>query len=195
MARKKVSEYRGKDLSGLSLKELRSAYTTYRDAMIKAAKRLSKGTASQKQYANVLLDYENIHNPRGLKTLKMIDSFVRPGWTEETYRRDMLKRVQELQKLEQSPRYSLSGWQDIEKRTVQSLQAHGYKNINKKNLKAFGNFMDKMRSAFGNKIFPSEEVAELFDAAGGELSDMDESEILGILDDLGADISGVDLFA
>ena len=195
MARKKVSEYRGKDLSGLSLRELRSAYTTYRDAMIKNAKRLAKGTETQQQYARVLLDYENIHNPKGLKTLAMIDSFKRPGWTEETYRRDMLKRVEELQKLEQMPRYSLSGWKAIENRTVQSLQAHGYKNINKKNLKAFGSFMEKMRSAFGNKIFPSEEVAELFDAAGGELSNMDESEILGILDDLGADITGVDLFA
>ena len=175
MARKKVSEYRGKDLSGLSLRELRSAYTTYRDAMIKNAKRLAKGTETQQQYARVLLDYENIHNPKGLKTLAMIDSFKRPGWTEETYRRDMLKRVEELQKLEQMSRYSLSGWKAI--------------------LKAFGSFMEKMRSAFGNKIFPSEEVAELFDAAGGELSNMDESEILGILDDLGADITGVDLFA
>ena len=104
-------------------------------------------------------------------------------------------RVKELQLLEKSERLSISGWKAIEKRTVQSLQEHGYKNINKKNLKAFGNFMEKMRSAFGNKIFPSEEVAELFDAAGGELSNMDESEILGILDDLGADITGVDLFA
>lgn len=194
MARKKVSEYRGKDLSGLSLKELRSAYTTYRDAMMKAAKRLSKGTASQKQYANVLLDYENIHNPRGLKTLKMIDSFVRPGWTEETYRRDMLKRVQELQKLEQSPRYSLSGWQDIEKRTIKSLQEANY-NITAKNIKQFGEYMERLRSAFGDKIFPSDLAAEQFSNSQGEVAKLDTDVLVSMINDLNIANGGVDLFA
>ena len=194
MARKKVSEYRGKDLSGLSLKELRSAYTTYRDAMMKAAKRLSKGTASQKQYANVLLDYENIHNPKGLKTLKMIDSFVRPGWTEETYRRDMLKRVQELQKLEQSPRYSLSGWQDIEKRTIKSLQEANY-NITAKNIKQFGEYMERLRSAFGDKIFPSDLAAEQFSNSQGEVAKLDTDVLVSMINDLNIANGGVDLFA
>ena len=194
MARKKVSEYRGKDLSGLSLKELRSAYTTYRDAMMKAAKRLSKGTASQKQYANVLLDYENIHNPKGLKTLKMIDSFVRPGWTEETYRRDMLKRVQELQKLEQSPRYSLSGWQDIEKRTIKSLQEANY-NITAKNIKQFGEYMERLRSAFGDKIFPSDLAAEQFSNSQGEVAKLDTDTLVSMINDLNIANGGVDLFA
>ena len=194
MARKKVSEYRGKDLSGLSLKELRSAYTTYRDAMMKAAKRLSKGTASQKQYANVLLDYENIHNPKGLKTLKMIDSFVRPGWTEETYRRDMLKRVQELQKLEQSPRHSLSGWQDIEKRTIKSLQEANY-NITAKNIKQFGEYMERLRSAFGDKIFPSDLAAEQFSNSQGEVAKLDTDTLVSMINDLNIANGGVDLFA
>lgn len=194
MARKKVSEYRNKDLSGLSLKELRSAYTTYRDAMMKAAKRLSKGTASQKQYANVLLDYENIHNPKGLKTLKMIDSFVRPGWTEETYRRDMLKRVQELQKLEQSPRYSLSGWQDIEKRTIKSLQEANY-NITAKNIKQFGEYMERLRSAFGDKIFPSDLAAEQFSNSQGEVAKLDTDVLVSMINDLNIANGGVDLFA
>ena len=191
MARKKVSEYRNKDLSGLSLKELRSAYTTYRDAMIKNAKRLAKGTAAQREYARVLLDYENIHNPKGLKTLKMIDSFVRPGWTEETYRRDMLKRVQELQELEQKPRYSLRGWKELEKRTIKSLQEHGY-NITKANIGTFGEYMEMMREKFGTKIFPSEEVAELFSAA--ESAEMSGEEMINALQAMSGSY-GVDLFA
>lgn len=194
MARKKLEEYRGRDLSGLSLRELRSAYTTYRDAMIKNAKRLAKGTAAQREYARVLLDYENIHNPKGLKTLKMIDSFVRPGWTKETYRRDMLKRVQELQKLEQSPRYSLSGWKEIEKRTIKSLREAGY-DISSKNIKKFGEYMERLRSAFGNKIFPSDLAAEKFSETQGEVADLDTDTLVSMINDLNIANGGVDLFA
>lgn len=181
---------RSTDISSLSRSQLRQAYTIYRDVLQKRISRLSEGTAAQQAYAKPF----QAGGSKELLTLGQIDKFRRSGWSEDQLRREMEMRVKELQLLEKSERLSISGWKAIENRTVQSLQAHGYKNINKKNLKAFGNFMDKMRSAFGNKIFPSEEVAELFDAAGGELSDMDESEILGILDDLGADITGVDLF-
>lgn len=194
MARVSVRELRGKDLSGMSLKELRSAYTAYRDVMVKNAKRLAKGTESQQQYARVLLDYENIHNPKGLKTLKMIDSFVRPGWTEETYRRDMLKRVQELQDLEQKPRYSLSGWKEIEKRTVKSLREAGY-DISSKNIKKFGEYMERLRAAFGNKIFPSDLAAEKFSETQGEVADMDISNLVNMINDLNISNGGVDLFA
>ena len=192
MAKKlSLSALRSTDLGTLSRSQLRQAYTTYRDVLQKRIGRLSAGTAAQQAYAQPF----QAGGSKELLTLGQIDKFRRAGWSEDQLRREMEMRVKELQLLEKSERLSISGWQAIEKRTVQSLQEHGYKNINKKNLKAFGNFMEKMRSAFGNKIFPSEEVAELFDAAGGELSNMDETEILGILDDLGADITGVDLFA
>lgn len=191
MAKKlSLGALRSTDISSLSRSQLRQAYTTYRDVLQKRISRLSEGTAAQQAYAKPF----QAGGSKELLTLGQIDKFRRSGWSEDQLRREMEMRVKELQLLEKSERLSISGWKAIENRTVQSLQAHGYKNINKKNLKAFGSFMDKMRSAFGNKIFPSEEVAELFDTAGGELSDMDESELLGILDDLGADITGVDLF-
>ena len=191
MAKKlSLGALRSTDIGALSRSQLRQAYTTYRDVLQKRISRLSEGTAAQQAYAKPF----QAGGSKELLTLGQIDKFRRSGWSEDQLRREMEMRVKELQLLEKSERLSISGWKAIENRTVQSLQAHGYKNINKKNLKAFGNFMDKMRAAFGNKIFPSEEVAELFDASGGELSDMDESEILGILDDLGADITGVDLF-
>lgn len=192
MAKKEseLDRLRAADFSTFSRSELRKAYTVYRDVMQKRIKRLASGTATQQAYAKPF----QAGGSKELLTLGQIDKFRRSGWSEESLRREMEVRVKELQLLEKNKRLSISGWKAIENRTVQSLQAHGYKNINKKNLKAFGSFMEKMRAAFGNKIFPSEEVAELFDAAGGELSDMDESEILGILDDLGADITGVDLF-
>lgn len=192
MAKKlELSTLRNTDLSALSLSQLRQAYTTYRDVMQKRIARLSAGTAAQQAYARPFMS----GGSKELLTLGKIDKFRRVGWSEEQLRREMEVRVRELRVLEQKDRLSITGWKKIESRTVQTLQEHGYKNINKQNLKAFGDFMEKMRSAFGNKIFPSEEVAEIFDNAGGELSNMSESEILGILDDLGADITGVDLFA
>ena len=89
----------------------------------------------------------------------------------------------------------MAGWKRIEMRTLESLHKVGYTNINKKNIRQFVKFMEKMRSLFGNKFFPSDEVAERFDTAQGEDGQMDEQELLSILEDLGAVVDEVDLFA
>jgi len=192
MARMTLKGARSLDTAGASMQDLRSAYTALRDVMQKRVSRLAEGTEAQSAYARPYLP----GGSKELKTLGQLKELPRQGWTQEQLRREMEMRVKELQILEQSPRASLAGWKEIEKRTIDSLHKAGFKNINRKNIKQFGNFMEKMRGMFGSKFFPSDEVAELFDTAAGEGGQMDETELLGILEDLGADVDdGVDLFA
>lgn len=179
------------DLGELSYKQLRKAYTVYRDALRKRFKRLAEGTAAQQAYAAPF----RAGGSKELKTLAEISKLPRHGWTEEQLRREMLHRVKELQIIEQGERSSLAGWRKIEQRTVKALQDRGYKNINKGNLKAFGEYMERMRSVFGNKIFPSEEVAEVFDNAIGEAADLSPNELYELIINEMGDSFGVDLFA
>lgn len=191
MARMTLKGARSLETAGASMQDLRSAYTALRDVMQKRVSRLAEGTEAQRVYVRPYLP----GGSKELKTLGQLKELPRQGWTPEQMRREMEMRVKELQILERSPRTSLDGWKQIEKQTIESLHKAGFHNINRKNIKQFGNFMEKMRGMFGTKFFPSDEVAELFDNAAGEGKKMDETELLGILDDLGADIDGVDLFA
>lgn len=194
MAKRKkasLSELRGTNISGLSMSELRSAYTTYRDVIEKRVKRLAEGSASQKAYAEPFLK----GGSKQLLTLQQIDKFRRVGWTEEQLKREMEMRVKELQILEQKERLSIRGWEKIEQRTIQSLHSAGFENINKSNIAQFGSFMERMRNAFGNKIFPSDEVAELFNDTMDEAQDLSNSELFDMLADYVGDIYGVDLFS
>lgn len=192
MAKKlSVTQLRSMDLGALTDRQLRQAYTTYRDVLHKRFERLSGGTATQQAYAAPF----RAGGSKELKTLAEISKLLRKGWTEEQLRREMLHRVKELQIIEQGERSSLTGWKKIEQRTVKALQDRGYKNINKGNLKVFGEYMERMRSVFGNKIFPSEEVAEAFDNAIGEAADLDPNELYDLIINEMGDSFGVDLFA
>lgn len=187
-----IEKLRKTDLGELSYKQLRKAYTVYRDALRKRFVRLGQGTAAQKAFAAPFLQEGGY---KELKKLSQLDALRRTNWNEESIRREMLQRVQELQSIEKSDRSSLAGWARIEQRTVKSLQERGYNNINKSNLKAFGEYMERMRSVFGNKIFPSDEAAEAFDAVVSEYGDLDPNELFDlILNEMG-DSFGVDLFA
>lgn len=186
-----LSQLRTVDISTLSDKALRQAYTAFRDVMQKRITRLASGTSAQRAYAAPF----QAGGSKELKTLSQLNQLPRKGWSKAQLRREMEMRVKELQILERSERTSLSGWVNIEKRTVSALQRAGYKNINKSNLKSFGDYMEKMRSAFGNKIFPSEEAAELYDTAAGESGGLSESELFNRLSEMVGDSFGVDLFA
>lgn len=185
-----LSGARSLDTSTASISDLREAYTAFRDVMQKRITRLATGTEAQQAYAQPFLP----GGSKELLTLKELSQLPREGWTQDQIRREMEFRVKELQLLESSERLSVAGWKRIEMRTLESLHKAGYTNINKKNIRQFGKFMEKMRSLFGNKFFPSDEVAELFDTAQGEDGQMDEQELLAILEDLGAVVDGVDLF-
>lgn len=183
-----LSDLRGADLSKLSLPQLRQAYTVFRDVLQKRFTRLSEsGSATQQAYAKPFM----AGGQKELLRLTQIDQYPRNGWSSDSLRREMLMRVREFQTLESSERSSLSGWKAIEKRTIQSLQEHGY-HVTKENIGTFGEYMEMMREKFGTKIFPSEEVAELFSSA--ETGDMSNDEMISVLQSMSGSY-GVDLFA
>lgn len=64
-----------------------------------------------------------------------------------------------------SERSTISGLKRIDKNTVATLQANGFTFINMGNIKAFGEFMEAARIKAGRRMFASDRVAELYDAA------------------------------
>lgn len=64
-----------------------------------------------------------------------------------------------------SERSTISGLKRIDKKTVSTLQANGYTFVNMGNIKAFGEFMEAARIKAGRRMFASDRVAELYDAA------------------------------
>lgn len=64
-----------------------------------------------------------------------------------------------------SERSTITGLKRIDKRTVATLQANGYTFVNMGNIKAFGEFMEAARIKAGRRMFASDRVAELYDAA------------------------------
>ena len=64
-----------------------------------------------------------------------------------------------------SERSTITGLKRIDKRTVATLQANGYTFVNMSNIKAFGEFMEAARIKAGRRMFASDRVAELYDAA------------------------------
>lgn len=64
-----------------------------------------------------------------------------------------------------SERSTISGLKRIDKKTVSTLQANGYTFVNMGNIKAFGEFMEAARIKAGRRMFASDRVAEMYDAA------------------------------
>lgn len=64
-----------------------------------------------------------------------------------------------------SERSTITGLKRIDKKTVTTLQANGYTFVNMGNIKAFGEFMEAARIKAGRRMFASDRVAEMYDAA------------------------------
>lgn len=64
-----------------------------------------------------------------------------------------------------SERSTITGLKRIDKRAVATLHANGYTFVNMDNIKAFGEFMEAARIKAGGRMFASDRVAELYDAA------------------------------
>lgn len=62
-------------------------------------------------------------------------------------------------------RSSVTGQRAIIKEQIETLHEHGYTFVNKSNLKAFGDYMEAARAAAGGRLYASDRVAELYDAA------------------------------
>ncbi len=169
------------DADTASMSELKKAYTALRDAFVKQRDRLAAGTEAQQEYAAPFL----AGGSQEWKVAKLSQITGREYWKRgldaKAQQREMKLRVEELQILVESPRYSLSGWREIEKRTVSALQEHGYENITKSNLKQFGVYMEAMRDLYGEQFFPSAEVAEAYESEVGKAGRKLSSSELGNL--------------
>lgn len=176
----------------MSLKALESQYKRYRKTFNERIRRMTKeGTQAQREAVAPFVT-GGYKNP---STLTQMRKYAK---SPEQYRRMLEKRFTELSQLSTKRSLSLQGWRATEEKTIKTLQAAGYGNIKtREQLKAFGQFMGTMRALFGNREFPSEEVAEIFDLSQkNEESRLPIGELLGRLEDLGADVDelGVDIF-
>lgn len=193
MARMTKSAAMALNVRKASEAELWQSYTALRDVMNKQIKRLAAGTEIQKSFAAPFLS-------GGKLNLQTTASFRREvkNLPPDAGMRSLRYSVENLHALLQSPRLSLQGWREIEKRTLETLQEHGYENLNKGNLKQFGDYMEAMRDLYGStKFFPSAEVAEAYSSLAGSTRGKISSQELG---DLMMKVrkggsNGVDLFA
>lgn len=174
--------------------ELGAAYTALRDAFQKQVGRLGSGTETMQAYARPFL----AGGSQELQTLRGLKSDIK-DLPPDAARRSLMYSVQNLQTLMESPRLSIKGWQDIEKRTLQTLKKRGYGSISKNNLAQFGSFMEAMRDLWGSKFFPSAEAAEAYNSlveqSGGKVSSEQLGQLIMDLRMGGGSGGGVDLFA
>ena len=174
--------------------ELGAAYTALRDAFQKQVGRLGAGTETMQAYARPFL----AGGSQELQTLRGLKSDIK-DLPPDAARRSLMYSVQNLQTLMESPRLSIKGWQDIEKRTLQTLKERGYGSISKSNLAQFGSFMEAMRDLWGSKFFPSAEAAEAYNSlveqSGGKVSSEQLGQLIMDLRMGGGSGGGVDLFA
>ena len=174
--------------------ELGAAYTALRDAFQKQVGRLGSGTETMQAYARPFL----AGGSQELQTLRGLKSDIK-DLPPDAARRSLMYSVQNLQTLMESPRLSIKGWHDIEKRTLQTLKERGYGSISKSNLAQFGSFMEAMRDLWGSKFFPSAEAAEAYNSlveqSGGKVSSEQLGQLIMDLRMGGGSGGGVDLFA
>lgn len=174
--------------------ELGAAYTALRDAFQKQVGRLGSGTETMQAYARPFL----AGGSQELQTLRGLKSDIK-DLPPDAARRSLMYSVQNLQTLMESPRLSIKGWQDIERRTLQTLKEHGYGSISKSNLAQFGSFMEAMRDLWGSKFFPSAEAAEAYNSlveqSGGKVSSDQLGQLIMDLRMGEGSSGGVDLFA
>lgn len=71
---------------------------------------------------------------------------------------------------------SVSGYRNIQDKQIKSLQAAGYKFINRGNLRQFGDFMDYYRDRADSKSYGSGTVADTFNTAAKQGIDPKELE-------------------
>lgn len=72
-------------------------------------------------------------------------------------------KLNQVYRFLKSKRSTVRGNQIARAKTIRSLHQAGFTGINKRNLKAFGEFMDKIRAANIDSIYTSDEVVDMFE--------------------------------
>ena len=78
-------------------------------------------------------------------------------------REEVDMKLNQVYRFLKSKRSTVRGNQIARAKTIRSLQQAGFTGINKRNLKAFGEFMDKIRAANLDAIYTSDEVVDMFE--------------------------------
>lgn len=84
---------------------------------------------------------------------------------------DLPRELTVLARFVASEKSSITGLKRIDKRTVSTLQEHGYTFVNAKNVRQFGAFMEEMRQAGLSKLYSSEFMAEWWSKKGASMRD------------------------
>lgn len=85
-------------------------------------------------------------------------------------------KTNQLRRFLDSSTYSLTGRREQESKTIQTLRRVGFTNINKSNIRLFGQFMDYARTVVDFALFSSWQVAELADNFLGEKGELNLEE-------------------
>lgn len=135
---------------------------------------LHSGKLSQKEMEREYNRLRQLANSRlerlGKSEFKGVEAYTRNigHYTKPAsqYSKEQLARkLFEVSKFIGAESSSIRGQQRIRKKTIEKLHAAGYDFINKDNLKAFGDFMEDMRSRSGGHLVDSDRVAEVFGVA------------------------------
>ena len=131
--------------SSASDRELRAEYTRMRDQAQKQLKRLiSSSYKVPERYAE--------EARRGFLKLSEIRD-----------RRELSYAMSNLSEFLTQKNTSILGRRQIERETLKALHKHGYTGITKKNIGAFGQFMEAMRQRMGGrKHYPSGDLAQFY---------------------------------
>lgn len=129
--------------SGRSTKELQAEYNRLRQIANSRLKRLGKSEFKRSQAYK--------ENRKAFQK------------TAKHYNKSQLaKKLYQVSKFVGSEQGSLSGQRRIQKRTIETLQEHGYDFVNEKNFRQFSQFMEEMRVRAGGRLLDSDRVAEVF---------------------------------
>lgn len=106
-----------------------------------------------------------------------------PTLKEAGYTRSELAfKTNQLLRFLDSPSYSVTGRRETERQTIQTLNRIGFTNVNKGNIRLFGQFMDYARTIISWALDVSDKVAELANDFLGEKEDANISDWAARLD-------------
>lgn len=138
--------------------ELRRVYSSLRSTFKKRINTLLKS------------EYRNIPEIQWAATA--FPTLKEAGYT----RSELAFKTNQLLRLLDSPSYSVTGRRETERQTIQTLNRIGFTNVNKGNIRLFGQFMDYARTIVDWALVSSEKVAELADDFLGEKEGANISE-------------------
>lgn len=127
-----------------------------------------------KEMANEYNRLRGIANSRlerlGASEFKNVEAYkINKGKFEKTARTytkpQLARKLYEVSRFVSAESSSVRGQQRIRNKTLKTLHKNGFSFVNKDNLKAFGDFMEDMRSRQGGRLVDSDRVAEVYNIA------------------------------